>query len=104
MFHGIQPALLREVLSMTREKDAPHCQACQTDPRTAAEVGGTRKRLPDEYPVEAVSLLYFTQPVEWPAQTAHPQTPFVIGVLGIPSLVTSTTPCAARHRTDARRF
>jgi hypothetical protein len=38
---------------------------------------------PDEYQVEAVFLLHFTQFVEWPAQAfgdAH--TPFVIGVLG----------------------
>ena len=38
---------------------------------------------PDEYQVEAVYLLHFTQFVEWPAQEfndAH--TPFVIGVLG----------------------
>jgi uncharacterized protein DUF4154 len=38
---------------------------------------------PDEYQVEAVFLLHFTQFVEWPAQSlgdAH--TPFVIGVLG----------------------
>jgi hypothetical protein len=38
---------------------------------------------PDEYQVEAVFLLHFTQFVEWPAQgfsDAH--TPFVIGVLG----------------------
>jgi hypothetical protein len=42
-----------------------------------------RATAPDEYQVEAVFLLHFTQFVEWPAQTftdAH--TPFVIGVLG----------------------
>ncbi|HEV2701586.1 MAG TPA: YfiR family protein [Steroidobacteraceae bacterium] len=38
---------------------------------------------PDEYQVEAVFLLHFTQFVEWPAQSfSDPHTPFVIGVLG----------------------
>jgi hypothetical protein len=38
---------------------------------------------PDEYQVEAVFLLHFTQFVEWPAQAlSDPHTPFVIGVLG----------------------
>src|ERR1700733_11037700 len=44
---------------------------------------GARASAPDEYQVEAVFLLHFTQFVEWPAQAfgdAH--TPFVIGVLG----------------------
>ena len=38
---------------------------------------------PDEYQVEAVFLLHFTQFIEWPAQgTGDPHTPFIIGVLG----------------------
>lgn len=38
---------------------------------------------PDEYQVEAVFLLHFTQFVEWPAQSfSDAHTPFVIGVLG----------------------
>ena len=38
---------------------------------------------PDEYQVEAVFLLHFTQFVEWPAQAAgDAHSPFVIGVLG----------------------
>jgi hypothetical protein len=38
---------------------------------------------PDEYQVEAVFLLHFTQFVEWPPQAfAAADTPFVIGVLG----------------------
>jgi hypothetical protein len=42
-----------------------------------------RAAAPDEYQVEAVFLLHFTQFVEWPAQAfADPHTPFVIGVLG----------------------
>ncbi len=41
-----------------------------------------RATVPDEYQVEAVFLLHFTQFVEWPPQTANSQTPFVIGVLG----------------------
>ena len=42
-----------------------------------------RATAPDEYQVEAVFLLHFTQFVEWPPQ-AFPaaDTPFVIGVLG----------------------
>ncbi len=42
-----------------------------------------RATAPDEYQVEAVFLLHFTQFVEWPAE-AFPaaNTPFVIGVLG----------------------
>lgn len=41
-----------------------------------------RASVPDEYPIEVVSPQHFTQIMEWPAQTADPQTPFVIGVLG----------------------
>jgi hypothetical protein len=42
-----------------------------------------RANAPDEYQVEAVFLLHFTQFVEWPAQEfADPHAPFVIGVLG----------------------
>jgi hypothetical protein len=38
---------------------------------------------PDEYQVEAVFLLHFTQFVEWPAQVfATANAPFIIGVLG----------------------
>jgi hypothetical protein len=38
---------------------------------------------PDQYQVEAVFLLHFTQFVEWPAQSfSDAHTPFVIGVLG----------------------
>ncbi len=38
---------------------------------------------PDEYQVEAVFLLHFTQFVEWPAEAfGGPHEPFVIGVLG----------------------
>lgn len=41
-----------------------------------------RATAPDEYQVEAVFLLHFTQFVEWPVQAADPHKPFVIGVLG----------------------
>src|ERR1700722_7874519 len=42
-----------------------------------------RAAAPDEYQVEAVFLLHFTQFVEWPAQAAgDAHSPFVIGVLG----------------------
>src|SRR5580692_3812613 len=42
-----------------------------------------RATAPDEYQVEAVYLLHFTQFVEWPAQAfSDVHTPFVIGVLG----------------------
>jgi hypothetical protein len=42
-----------------------------------------RATAPDEYQVEAVYLLHFTQFVEWPAQAfSDAHTPFVIGVLG----------------------
>jgi len=41
-----------------------------------------RAGAPDEYQVEAVFLLHFTQFVEWPAQSSDAQTPFIIGVLG----------------------
>lgn len=41
-----------------------------------------RATAPDEYQVEAVFLLHFTQFVEWPARTSDSQTPFIIGVLG----------------------
>jgi YfiR/HmsC-like len=42
-----------------------------------------RGTAPDEYQVEAVFLLHFTQFVEWPAQSfSDAHTPFVIGVLG----------------------
>ncbi len=38
---------------------------------------------PDEYQVEAVFLLHFTQFIEWPARSfTDPQAPFIIGVLG----------------------
>jgi hypothetical protein len=37
---------------------------------------------PDEYQVEAVFLLHFTQFVEWPPPSGDTHAPFVIGVLG----------------------
>lgn len=37
---------------------------------------------PDEYQVEAVFLLHFTQFVEWPQAANDTHAPFVIGVLG----------------------
>jgi len=43
----------------------------------------TSAAAPDEYQVEAVFLLHFTQFVEWPPQAfSAAGTPFVIGVLG----------------------
>src|SRR5665213_3758863 len=42
-----------------------------------------RGAAPDEYQVEAVFLLHFTQFVEWPPRVfPDTNTPFVIGVLG----------------------
>ncbi len=37
---------------------------------------------PDEYQVEAVFLLHFTQFIEWPQASGDSHAPFVIGVLG----------------------
>jgi hypothetical protein len=48
-----------------------------------AGAAGASAGAPDEYQVEAVFLLHFTQFVEWPAQAfSDARTPFVIGVLG----------------------